>query len=196
MFLSFAFVDVWYFVRFVPLFVRRLVIFLWRKRILKTLAREDVMKATIIEGIVLPFDLDMNMHMNNSKYLREMDFGRIFHIVHSGLYAAIWSEGAFMVVGAISIRYRRSLNLWDRFQLRSRILCWDDSNFYYEQRFVNKQGFVCAVALLQMAVRHTTPREILEKACLNGSPESPPIPSQVEAWREAIQRSSESLKNE
>ena len=30
----------------------------------------------VTKGVFMPSDLDFNLHMNNSKYLRELDFGR------------------------------------------------------------------------------------------------------------------------
>jgi len=192
-FIGFVFIDLWYFIRFLPFIIRNV-----KKRVfgLNRISREDATKTTVIEGIVLPSDVDWNVHMNNSKYLREMDFGRIFHVVENGLYGAVRAFGGFIVVGAVTIRYRKSLQLWERFQLRTRILCWDDRDFYYEQRFVNKEGITCAIALVKASVRGTTPREALERACTDGCPNAPPIPSQVEAWKIAMQRSSEALKTE
>ena len=193
LFLGFTFIDLWYFIRFVPFIIRNVK---KRKFSKNRVTREDVTKTTSIEGIVLPSDVDWNMHMNNSKYLREMDFGRIFHVVENGIYGVARTLGAIIVVGAVTIRYRRSLQLWERFQLWTRILCWDDRDFYYEQRFVDRQGITCAIALVKVSVRRSTPRELLERACADGCPEDPPIPSQVEAWKVAMQRSSEALRNE
>ena len=55
----------------------------------------------VVHGIVLPSDVDHHMHMNNSKYLREMDFGRQMYF-ESGMSEAM--RGSTRIV-AISIRY-------------------------------------------------------------------------------------------
>ncbi len=193
--LAFIFIDLWYFLRFIPFYIRLLVL-KSKKGSLKNQSWEDVLGSTIVEGIVLPSDLDLNLHMNNSKYLREMDFGRIFHIVMTGLYDAVKAERALITVAAINIRYRRSLQLWDRFQLHTRLIYWDDQEFYFEQRFIDKNGFVCAVALVKTAVRRTNTKQVFEAVCGNGCPEKPPRLSHLEAWIQALQKSSEILRTE
>ena len=42
-----------------------------------------------VELIVLPNDLDTNLHMNNGRYLTLMDLGRLDLFVRSGLLAAL-----------------------------------------------------------------------------------------------------------
>lgn len=192
--LLFVFFDVWYFVRLLPLLPKLLS--RYSNVGTRTLSREALLSTSKVEGVVLPSDLDMQLHMNNSKYLREMDFGRFHHFVSTSLYASVISLESTLVVASTMIRYRRSLQLWQRFQLRTRILCWDDSSFYCEQRFVSKQGFVCAIALLKMAVRGRTPKDLLERTCVGGYCQSPPFPPELETWTETIRRSSEALKNE
>lgn len=187
--LLFIFVDVWYFIRFFFLFSKYIV-----SRQVK-LSRDEILRASTVWGIVLPSDLDFMLHMNNSKYLREMDFGRVSHYVTTNIYAGIVASGGRLMVASIMIRYRRSLQLWQRFFLQTRILCWDSDAMYLEQRFMSGDGFVCAVALLKMSVKGASMQEVWQKLC-NEVPQSPTFPPQVETWVETITRSSESLKKE
>lgn len=187
----FAYVDVWYFIRLGVLLVPHLL----RPRGVKKVSRDELLQPSSLEGVVLPFDLDLQCHMNNSKYLREMDFARILFYVQAGLFSCIKATGGNTVVAATTIRYRRSLQLWQRFSLQTRILCWREDSFYVEQRFVDKGGITCAVALLQMCVKGTTATRILEKLCTD-SPESPSFPPEVESWEKTIALSKEKMKRE
>ena len=54
----------------------------------------------VTKGMVMPIDLDFNLHMNNSKYLRELDL-----YVDQGLREILIYCGAVFLVNAISIRY-------------------------------------------------------------------------------------------
>lgn len=147
-------------------------------------------------GLVLPSDLDLQLHMNNAKYLREMDFGRIHHFVCTNFYRALRALGGNLVVGATTIRYRRSLQPLQWFSLTTRILCWDANAVYVEQRFVcRKDGFVCAIALLKMVVKGTTIDHVLERLC-KGSSKSPAFPPEVQSWAETINRSKDNLRRE
>ena len=189
----FVFVDAWYFIRFIPLTLRTT-----RRRLFsnpKKVSIDEFLKPTTVQGIVLPSDLDFMFHMNNSKYLREMDFGRIAHYVDSNMYENLAPTGGYLVVADIMIRYRRSLKLWQRFLLQTKILCWNSDTMYIEQRFTTKDGFVCAIALLKMSLRGVSWERVLEKVCTE-VPQSPPFPPEVKHWVEAISSSSKSLKNE
>ena len=159
------------------------------------ISKDELLMASTVQGIVLPFDLDLHLHMNNSKYLREMDFGRILHYVQTKFYHNTRAVGGNLVVSAATIRYRRSLQLWQCFSLQTQILCWKDDSIYMEQRFVDRSGFVCAVALLQMCVRGATLENILEKLCTT-VPQSPPFPPEVQSWEETISKSKEKMRKE
>ena len=194
--LLFAFVDVWYFVR-CALFVGSQRVWQWLfPNDFKRATEEELLAPTEKQGLVLPSDLDLHLHMNNAKYLREMDFGRMHHFVSTNFYRALRNVGGNLVVGATMIRYRRSLQLWQWFSLRTRILCWDDNAMYVEQRFVGrKDGFVCAIALLKMVVKGTTVENVLERLCV-GSSRSPAFPPEVQSWAETINRSKDNLRKE
>lgn len=187
----FAFVDTWYFLRF-----------LWRRLSYELSKKEVVMREFldpyVCQGIVLPSDIDFMLHMNNSKYLREMDFGRVGLGLEKGLHGAIVKLGGAIVLAAASIRFRRSLLVFQRFTLSTRILCWDERNVYMEQRMMSSDGFVCAINLAKMVVQRTTITEMLrEMAGGSGAAiESPTPPPEVASWIESMKRSSEALKRE
>lgn len=193
--LLFAVVDVWYFVR---LLVMLIPVKVWKKLSGHSLriTRSELLAPSQIPGIVLPSDLDLQLHMNNSKYLREMDFGRILFYMSKNFHECVYSQGGTVVVGASMIRYRRSLKLWERFSLKTRILCWSKDTLYMEQRFLRSQdGFVCAVSLLKMSAIGITVDQILERLCIE-MPQSPPFPPEVESWTKTIDKSKEMLRKE
>lgn len=194
----FASIDVWYFARF---FVLRIRIYL-RSGSKKTwngkghTSQKAILAPYDLDGIVLPSDLDFMCHMNNSKYLREMDYGRIGMIFESGVYGAIRENRGTTSLAAHCIRYRRSLTLFQRFVLRTRVLCWDEDTFYIEQRMLRKRdGFVSAINVAKVVVRGTTVPAVL-KTWLGESIESPPFPPDVQRWAESIAASSKKLLEE
>lgn len=154
--LLFCTLDVWYFLRGAQVFVQA-----WfQPRILDILAEQS------IDGMVLPHDLDYMGHMNNSRYLRECDFARFHHYMRNGLFLASCKLGAKMVVGASTIRYRRSLAFREAFEIRTKVVGWDEKAFYLEQRFVSKKdGFVSAIMLCRQNVVHCSPERIIEFVC-------------------------------
>lgn len=189
----FAFIDAWYFIRWFMFFFEILITYKHKRRITK----DELFAVSRVHGIVLPSDLDMWRHMNNSKYLREMDFGRI------KLYAKVIRPSVVklkcrMALTGVSIRYRRSLLLWQRFTIETRILCWKDDAVYFEQRFVgDKDNFIYAIALIKYVFRgEGVNADIVLETALGESFASPPPPPEVKGWMESITKSSEGLKRE
>lgn len=154
--LLFSCLDVWYFLRGARVFIEA-----WFQPQIR-----DILAEQSFDGMVLPHDLDYMGHMNNSRYLRECDFARLSHYMRNGLFMASFKLGAKMVVGASTIRYRRSLAFREAFEIRTKVMGWDDKAFYLEQRFVSKKdGFVSAIMLCRQNMVHHSPERIIEFTC-------------------------------
>jgi acyl-CoA thioesterase FadM len=98
-------------------------------------------------------DLDTSLHLNNGRYLALMDIGRVELMVRSGLWRAVIRNGWTPIASGIQIRFRRELRAFERFDLVTRLLWWDDSFIVIEQLFVpvdgKKAGQVAARALFR-----------------------------------------------
>ncbi|UTT63569.1 acyl-CoA thioesterase [Microcella humidisoli] len=118
---------------------------LWRARRATPLAPTDVGS---VRFRVLPNDLDLQRHMNNGVYLSLMDLGRIDLMVRSGVWGELTARGYYPVIVSSTITYRRSLELWQTYELESRIVGIDDIAAYVEQRFV-RDGEIVARAVIK-----------------------------------------------
>ena len=63
----------------------------------------------------MPDDLDVNVHMNNGRYLALMDLGRFDLMVRARLYRPKEHRQRWPVLGSTMVRYRRSLQPFQRF---------------------------------------------------------------------------------
>jgi acyl-CoA thioesterase FadM len=97
---------------------------------------------------VLPTDLDLLKHMNNGVYLSVLDLARVDLLQRSGLYRSFMSRGWYPVVVAETISFRRSLELWERYTVETRLLGYDAKAAFVEQRFV-VDGEICARAYIR-----------------------------------------------
>ncbi|XP_029410872.1 protein THEM6 isoform X2 [Nannospalax galili] len=104
----FALLDGWYLVR-VPCAVLR-------ARLLQPRVR-DLLAEQRYAGRVLPSDLDLLLHMNNARYLREADVARAAHLTRCGVLGALRELGAHAVLAASCARYRRELRLFEAFEV-------------------------------------------------------------------------------
>lgn len=89
-----------------------------------------------------PHDLDVNAHVNNGRYATLMDLGRVDLMARAGLMPAIRAARMYPVVTAQHIVYRRSIAPFRAFELRSRVVGWDERFVYMEQTFYRADRFV------------------------------------------------------
>lgn len=87
---------------------------------------------------VNPLDLDMNMHMNNGRYLSIMDLGRFDLMIRAGVFWTYIKKGYYPVVFSESIRFKKSLQPFQTFNMITTIESWDEKDFYISQKFVVK----------------------------------------------------------
>lgn len=97
---------------------------------------------------VWPTDLDINLHMNNGRYLTLMDLGRTHFMSQLRLLWKLPLRKWYPVVGSVQIEFMRSLDPFQKFDIVTRLLTWDEKWFYLEQRF-ESNGRTMARAVLK-----------------------------------------------
>lgn len=88
---------------------------------------------------VLPNDLDTNFHMNNGRFLTIMDLGRTDFLLRSGLLAPTLKNRWMPVLGSAHFRFSKSLELFEKYQLVTKTVYWDEKWFYMEQSFIRQK---------------------------------------------------------
>jgi len=134
---------------------------------------------------VWPNDIDLNMHLNNARYLNWMDYGRMHLLARTRLLSHIIRARWTPLVGAAWMTYRRSLPLFAPFTLGSRLVCWDERWFYIEQTFTGNKG-LAAVGWVKGVLRgpggSLDPQQVLERVAPGIA--SPPMPEAIATWNE------------
>jgi YbgC/YbaW family acyl-CoA thioester hydrolase len=160
--------------------------------------RRALLDDSVIRLRVWPNDLDLNLHMNNGRYLSLMDLGRVDVMFHSGAFKLWFTQGWQPLVAASTIRHFKSLRLGQAFEIRTRILGWDEKWIYFEQRFT-RQGqlhALAAVKALMAGNRRLISTEELFGAAGHAPRPSPALPAWVGTWLKAERESIEMLKRE
>jgi len=112
-----------------------------------------------VYSICTTHDIDFNFHMNNARYIRELDFGRFDLWFRNGLHCFV-TRGRYVVQHACTIRYRRPIHFLRPYIIKTRLIWWDARSLYFEQQVVTlHDGFVRAVAL----AKQTISMEMLKK---------------------------------
>ena len=102
----------------------------------------------------------------------------------AGLIAVLRRERWGMTMAGGSTRFRRRIHAFERFEMRSRALCWDDRFTYLEQSMWKTDGECASHVLFRSAVTDANgivaPARVL--AAMGQDAASPPMPDWVARW--------------
>ena len=152
---------------------------------LRPLPRLGVLDEDRIRMHVWPNDIDLNLHMNNARYLSVMDYARTHLLARTRLLEHIIRARWQPLVGAVWMTYRRPLPLFSAFWIDSRLVCWDERWFYIEQTFTRNDGLVAVGwvrGILRDARGNVEPQTVLEHVAPGVV--SPPMPEAIAQWND------------
>ncbi len=113
-----------------------------------------------------PSDCDINIHMNNAKYLALMDLGRLDMLARTGLFSYLWKAKAIAVIGGAEMTWRRPVRPFRKVILETHVTHWDDKWFHLSQRFVDADGTLMAEGkvrgVFQVRGRTVAPAQVLD----------------------------------
>lgn len=148
----------------------------------------NLLDSSKLRFTVFPNDLDIYGHMNNGRYLTLMDLGRMDWIWRTGLGRTARARRWNPLVAASSIRYKKSLLVFQRFTLHTRVLGWDEKWFYLEQSFKKKERLF-AVAVVQGLFRgpegNISTEQVLR--AMGRQEFSPKLPESVRHWIQSVE---------
>lgn len=101
----------------------------------RTRSKLDVLDEFRMPLRVWPTDIDISFHMNNGRYLTIADLGRWDMMIRIGFFKKMRKLGWHPVVGASKIWHRRSLLPFQKFELTTQLLFWDQKWIYLEHRY-------------------------------------------------------------
>lgn len=135
----------------------------------------------------LPTDIDLLLHMNNGRYASLFDLGRFDLLIRTGLWDAMNAHDWYAVVASETVTFRKSLQLWQRFTVETRLLGHDDKAVYQIHRAVvggevYAEMFVRA-RFLRKSGGVVNTAELFE--ALGRPDDMPPLPAWVTDWASA-----------
>ncbi|GHC57040.1 acyl-CoA thioesterase [Neogemmobacter tilapiae] len=155
----------------------------WKVRKTPSLVMTDT---HVSHHLILPWDLDPFLELNNGRTLTIFDLGRIPLGLRTGLKRAVRTNRWGMTVAGSTVRYRRRVVLFDRLEMHSRGIGWDARFFYVEQSLWRATECTSHV-VVRMAVTSkqgiVPPERVLEAMGYAG--ENPILPDWVQQWSSA-----------
>ncbi len=133
---------------------------------------------------VLPADLDINLHMNNARYLALMDLGRWDFVIRSGLWRHVLGDKWQPVLGGAHVRFRRPAAPFVPLVLSTRLITWDERWLYIEHRMESRGRLVCLAQVRAAFVGRqgvVSPARVV--AAAGHAERVPAEPAWVQGWR-------------
>jgi YbgC/YbaW family acyl-CoA thioester hydrolase len=91
---------------------------------------------------VMPNDLDINLHMNNGRYLTICDLTRIDFFIRTGLMRTMRKHKWMPLVAEHTMEYRKSLKLFESFKVSMELTHWDEKFFYMTHLFMQGEKLI------------------------------------------------------
>lgn len=137
--------------------------------------------------LVWPPDLDVLLHVNNGVYLSMLDVARVDLMLRSGMAPLLRKHKIYPVVAAQTIRFRRSLQLFQAFEVETRVLGWDEKAIIIQHHFLRRGELVAEAVVRSRFLRRrggtVGSQELLELLQLpERAGPSPELPAWIEAW--------------
>ncbi|MCL1142782.1 thioesterase family protein [Shewanella gaetbuli] len=167
------------------LYFRLVWLFLWRIRHCKGIGFLDSSK---IDYRVLPLDCDINMHMTNSRYPAFMDLARTYMIADMGLMKKFLKMKWMPIVNASEFTYIRDIKPFEKFEIETKVVGWDEKYFYIEQRFTTARGLHCIVHVRGVFVckgKQVPIATLVKEAGYHG--DTPELPPEIVKWKQFLQ---------
>ncbi len=131
---------------------------------------------------VFPFDMDINLHLNNGRYLTLMDLGRTSLLLETGFLWKLVRKNQLPVIAGVQILYRRSFGFLEKGSIETRLIGYDEKWFYIEQIFRKQNGDLASYAIVKglfQARRKSVPTADIFAAQGMNLPRQSEIPSIV-----------------
>ena len=157
-------------------------------------SRLSLVDENVLRLRVLPNDVDVT-RLSSDRYLALMDLGRINIPLRARLFWTLVRNRWIPVARVVTIRYRYPLKMFQRFELRSRVVYWDAEWAWTEHRFERK-GRTTAIAMVKVAFMGrdgVVPLEKLMDAA--GESHVSPPPSELIAELQRVEEHLRGLQN-
>lgn len=93
---------------------------------------------------VLINDLDLNLHMNNGRFLTICDLNRFDLFIRTGLLKVMRKNRWSPLISEHTMEYKKSLKLFQKYVVTMQITHWDDKFFYATHQFIKDNKVVAS----------------------------------------------------
>lgn len=106
--------------------------------VLRALRRDTITAdklANVVSVRTMPNDLDINLHVNNGRYLTLCDLSRVDLFVRSGLAALMLKNKWSPIIAEHTMTYLRPITVFTKVDIHMEISHYDEKFFYFTHHF-------------------------------------------------------------
>ena len=156
------------------------------------LKQKPLLDKSVMTFRAWPLDCDINLHLTNARYLSFMDLGRTHLIGQSGLIKKIHQKKYLPIATSVEISFFKEIKPFQKFQLHSRLIFWDEKYWYSEQQFKSgeKLHAVATVRGVFVKGREKIPFQKIVNL-VDETISTPEEPQTVTAWKALLEAKKE-----
>jgi acyl-CoA thioesterase FadM len=94
---------------------------------------------------VMPWHLDLNLHMNNATYLHLCNQARLVYISKHGVVNLLLKEKLTPVITKMDISYHKSLRIFQRFIIESELISVEPGGLFLKHTFSRREKIYCTI---------------------------------------------------
>ncbi|WP_229908103.1 acyl-CoA thioesterase [Comamonas sp. JC664] len=126
--------------------------------------RVDALTSTLEQRVLLN-DLDLNLHMNNGRFLTVCDLNRVDLFIRTGLLSLMLQQKWAPIIVRHTMDYKKPLRPFQKYTVSMTIERWDEKHFYATHQFISRgkvvaEGESTAVLLGREGV--VSPAKVIE----------------------------------
>ncbi|KAL9656927.1 hypothetical protein ABK040_007019 [Willaertia magna] len=105
--------------------------------------QKDWKEEHVCEFTILPYDLDLNLHLNNAQYLSFLELTRFdMFIKHGNIFKKTNELNYGWVIAGTSFQFRRSVQLFEKLRIHTRFISADERFMYFTHDCYVKKKFI------------------------------------------------------
>jgi acyl-CoA thioesterase FadM len=144
-----------------------------------------ILEQTTSTHVVKPWDVDLNLHLNNAKYAEYFNRAQAEHFMHTRYIGALYLHGWVTFIATTNLGHVRAIAPLRRFSIHTQLTGCDEKYVYCEQS-MTVRGQLAATAVQRMAVVDRKGGRVSPVVALSrilGGQSPPPRPRYADALR-------------
>ncbi|MDX2321930.1 MAG: acyl-CoA thioesterase [Moritella sp.] len=129
--------------------------------------------------------IDLNLHINNAKYLMFLEKARWDHSIQTNTFNTLLKNKLNFIVAGVEVGYIREIRLFKKFDVETTYLGWDEKYFYLEQKCVadgKLYNYSLVKAVFVQKGKVISPEKVMTYIPVEQRPQQ--LPEHMQIWKD------------